>query len=781
LVCPECGTNLPADAPEGLCPQCLLRGVIGSAHEAIRSATPEATAAYAGPGTAPAVAELAPLFPQLEMLELIGQGGMGAVYKARQPSLDRLVAVKVLPPELGRDPAFAERFGREARALARLSHPNIVAVHDVGKAGDYYYFVMEYVEGVNLRQVLRDGKLRPEHALRLVPQICDALQYAHEEGVVHRDVKPENILLDRKGRVKIADFGLAKLLGRDTGNFTLTGSRQVMGTLYYMAPEQVERPLEVDHRADIYSLGVVFYEMLTGQLPVGRFAMPSEKAVTDAFIDEVVLHALERDPARRYQHASEIKTDVQSVGGGATQMAWGVSRDAEGEDLKRELAVHQLSGPAYLLGGAAVAGMLASAAVLGVFAFPPRYKQAGGPELTNALIVSLIGGGLVIAGAWMMKRLRAYEFAVIASVLALLPVTTFAWPMSFVAGVWALWILRKPEVQAAFAGELRRSLRARAAAEQQRASKVANHEAAELGQRTRETDAPDKAEAYARTARAAGLIGLIVPIVVGSLTIVGTIIAALYRRPGEDIATPLTVAWSVAGAVVVVVTVGSLNVIRRLRWQTRDGQALARAGRAAGAIGLFVPLVVVSLAVVGTIVAVLNRSPGEEMTTHLIVAWSIVAAVVLVVIVQSLKVIAQLPQPAEGGQPKLPGQQGKRDTLPAAVRVRRPATALLVTGGVHTGLQALFVLAMFDKFPPNLPSNAVFGVLSMLSLFVGPLIVIGAVNLLNLRSHGWALAGAILALLPCGPSWLLVLPAGLAALAVLTAPDVKAAFARHAP
>src|SRR5262249_46851880 len=146
----------------------------------------------------------------------------------------------------------------------------------------------------------------------IVPQICDALQYAHEEGVVHRDIKPENILLDRKGRVKIADFGLAKLLRRDGENFTLTGSRQVMGTLYYMAPEQVERPLEVDHRADIYSLGVVFYEMLTGQLPVGRFPLPSEKVGTDPHFDGIVLHALEREPERRYQHASDVKTDVEA-------------------------------------------------------------------------------------------------------------------------------------------------------------------------------------------------------------------------------------------------------------------------------------------------------------------------------------------------------------------------------------------------------------------------------------------------------------------------------------
>src|SRR5262249_33110407 len=163
--------------------------VIGSVHDAARSAPAESTGAYVEPGTAPTIERLTPLLPQLEIIELIGQGGMGAVYKARQPSLDRLVAVKVLPPEAGRRPALAERFTREARALARLSHPNIVAVHDVGRAGEFYYFVMEYVDGVNLRQLLRDGNLRPEQALRIVPQICDALQYAHEEGVVHRDIK----------------------------------------------------------------------------------------------------------------------------------------------------------------------------------------------------------------------------------------------------------------------------------------------------------------------------------------------------------------------------------------------------------------------------------------------------------------------------------------------------------------------------------------------------------------------------------------------------------------
>jgi Protein kinase domain len=291
---------------------------------------------------------------------------MGAVYKARQPALDRLVALKILPAQTAPDPGFAERFTREARALARLSHPNIVAVHEFGQvpvsgagvppanppgvppvavpqAGEtpappppsaLPYFIMEFVDGVNLRQLQRAGRLSPREALQIVPQICDALQYAHDEGVVHRDIKPENVLIDRKGRVKIADFGLAKIMkggdasprrpaddpqtaeARAAGPSVpahLTEAGQVMGTPHYMAPEQIEHPQDVDHRADIYSLGVVFYEMLTGELPLGKFQPPSRKVQVDVRLDEVVLHALEKEPERRYQQASQLSTDVQGI------------------------------------------------------------------------------------------------------------------------------------------------------------------------------------------------------------------------------------------------------------------------------------------------------------------------------------------------------------------------------------------------------------------------------------------------------------------------------------
>ncbi len=308
--CPSCGRPLPAGNLSGLCPACLLAQGAGT-----DPGGPEEAKRF----VAPSVETIARLFPQLEILGLLGAGGMGAVYKARQPVLDRWVALKVLPAGGPNAVNFAERFNREARALARLSHPNIVAVHEFGQVEGLHFFLMEFVDGTNLRQLEQAERLSPRVALQLIPQICDALQYAHDEGVVHRDIKPENVLVDRKGRVKIADFGLAKILGRDPQAQRLTLEGQVMGTPHYMAPEQVEHPLSVDHRADIYSLGVVFYEMLTGDLPIGKFSPPSRKVQVDVRFDEIVLRALENDPARRYQHVSEVKSQVATVTGTAAQ------------------------------------------------------------------------------------------------------------------------------------------------------------------------------------------------------------------------------------------------------------------------------------------------------------------------------------------------------------------------------------------------------------------------------------------------------------------------------
>jgi len=261
----------------------------------------------------PSIAELQAAFPQLEILELIGRGGMGIVYKARQPHLDRFVALKILAPGFEKDPGFAERFTREARTLAKLTHPNLVAVHDFGESGGFYYLVMEYVDGVNLRQAMHAARFTPEQALGIVPDLCAALQFAHDHGVLHRDIKPENILLDTKGRVKIADFGIAKLIDGEARDFTLTHTGAALGSAAYMAPEQIEHPEDVDHRADIYSLGVVFYEMLTGGLPLGRFPAPSEKSTSDPRLDEVVFRALEKERDKRYQSATDVKTGVAAA------------------------------------------------------------------------------------------------------------------------------------------------------------------------------------------------------------------------------------------------------------------------------------------------------------------------------------------------------------------------------------------------------------------------------------------------------------------------------------
>jgi predicted Ser/Thr protein kinase len=289
-----------------LCPECLIKSGFNTGTD---PKSPAATTGF----VPPPVDDIRNLFPQLEILELLGKGGMGAVYKARQPALDRLVALKILPAAGENTSRFAERFNREARALARLNHPGIVTVHDFGVAGNLHYLIMEFVDGPNLRQVQQNDRLSPAQALQIIPQICEALQFAHDQGIVHRDIKPENLLLNKEGRIKITDFGIAKIVGINAEKTSLTGARDIVGTPHYMAPEQIETPTEVDHRADIYSLGVVFYEMLTGELPLGKFAAPSEKVQVDVRLDEVVLRSLEKERDRRYQRAAHVKTHVETI------------------------------------------------------------------------------------------------------------------------------------------------------------------------------------------------------------------------------------------------------------------------------------------------------------------------------------------------------------------------------------------------------------------------------------------------------------------------------------
>ena len=327
-ICESCGTSLNIDAASGLCPRCLMAG-----------AMQPTVAGPAGRIEPPPLAEVQAAFPQMEILALIGHGGMGVVYKARQKSLDRIVALKLLTPERVTDAKFAERFEQEAKALAALNHPSIVTIHEFGQAGGFFFLMMEFVDGVNLRQAMKAGRFTPEQALAIVPPVCEALQYAHEHGIVHRDIKPENLLLDKEGRVKIADFGIAKILdggveqsgsagAADAQNLT-QGS--ALGTPQYSAPEQRDAPGKVDHRADIYSLGVVLYELLTGELPGAKLQPPSRRVQVDVRLDEIVLRALETKPEMRFQSAGEFFTQVKTYADAAREIP--ASEPARGDAM----------------------------------------------------------------------------------------------------------------------------------------------------------------------------------------------------------------------------------------------------------------------------------------------------------------------------------------------------------------------------------------------------------------------------------------------------------------
>lgn len=268
------------------------------------------TQAYVRPGSfvPPSPAELAARLPNLEVTEMLGHGGMGVVYKGRQPFLDRTVAIKLIRPDFNNEES-QQNFIREARSLAKLTHPYIVNVFDCGKAGDLFYFVMEFVEGHSLRHFLAQKSVSQRDVLDYLPQIGEALQYAHDSGIVHRDVKPENIIVDRRNRVRLVDFGLAKWLGSARGD----GVRDtaVAGTWGYIAPEQIAAPESVDHRADIFSTGVVCYEMLTGQVPRDDFQPPSRSSAADPRFDPIVGRALERNRERRYQQMREMNAEVR--------------------------------------------------------------------------------------------------------------------------------------------------------------------------------------------------------------------------------------------------------------------------------------------------------------------------------------------------------------------------------------------------------------------------------------------------------------------------------------
>lgn len=256
--------------------------------------------------------ELNELVPGYHFVEHLESGGMGAVYKAVQKSLNRTVAVKVLAKSLSDREGFKERFKREAQALAQLNHPHIVAVYDFGETRDgQLYYIMEFVAGTDLFRLAREAPPSPRRLLQIFLQVCDALQYAHEHGVVHRDIKPANILLDERGNAKVADFGLAKILEPNAPDFTATGT--TIGTPDYIAPEAMEPGVKTNHRVDIYALGVTLYEMITGHPPRGRWEAPSTCCGADRRLDGIVGRALHRDPARRYQQVADMAQALEGL------------------------------------------------------------------------------------------------------------------------------------------------------------------------------------------------------------------------------------------------------------------------------------------------------------------------------------------------------------------------------------------------------------------------------------------------------------------------------------
>ena len=257
---------------------------------------------------APSPDELAPLFPGYEIQALIATGGMGAVYRAVQKSLDRNVALKILPVEFSEDAEFCASFEAEAKAMARLNHPNLIGVYDFGSAEGMLYIVMEFVAGQSLSHTVHGHMMAPSEAIRLASAICGGLAHAHYNHIVHRDIKPSNILIDQEGQPKIGDFGLAHPLGRKVQD-----SDTIYGTPGYTAPEVLEAPDSVDQRADVFSVGVLLHELLTGKMPSEDQRPASVICGCDPRFDTIIRKATMPAPAARYSDIGELARDLKEI------------------------------------------------------------------------------------------------------------------------------------------------------------------------------------------------------------------------------------------------------------------------------------------------------------------------------------------------------------------------------------------------------------------------------------------------------------------------------------
>src|SRR5271165_4145186 len=337
MDCPHCNTPIPAhatrcvhcDTPIDVDSSTLVDAGEEQPAEDANLTVDNWSAAVTAPSTSESprsVNQLQPgslLAARYEILDRLGVGGMGAVYKAKDREVDRLVALKVIRTELAGDSDILSRFKQELILARKVTHKNVIRIFDLGRAGGVRFITMEYIEGQDLRSLVKkEGKPSPQRCVEIIQQVCLALDAAHAEKVVHRDLKPQNIMLDAQGKVYVMDFGIARSVGSE--GLTMTGA--VVGTPEYMSPEQVKGD-EIDGRADIFTLGIIFYELLTGKMPfraetvqrsmykrtVERAISPAaEDPSVPAFLSEVVSKCLEIDPAKRYQTANDLWADLES-------------------------------------------------------------------------------------------------------------------------------------------------------------------------------------------------------------------------------------------------------------------------------------------------------------------------------------------------------------------------------------------------------------------------------------------------------------------------------------
>ncbi len=751
--CPQCGATLAADAPQGMCPECLLRQGLGGIAAGDGGAEPQDSVAPDGKFTAPAPAELAGRFPELEILELLGQGGFGAVYKVRQKTLDRVVALKLLSPEAAKDATFAERFTREARAMAKLMHPNIVLVFEFGEKDGWYFLLMEFVEGVNLREALQAKQISPVQALAIVPQICDALEYAHEVGVVHRDIKPENILVDKKGRIKIADFGLAKLVGRSPIEITLTATHQIMGTLHYMAPEQIDKPLSVDHRADIYSLGVVFYELLTGELPLGRFKLPSEKAPVDGRLDDVVLKTLEREPESRYQHASEVKTDLDVIARSgdvanrpskrksnsektAAKQAAVNDRDSRRATEEIHEAVDHVVGPAaamVILGAVNIALFpLVAAVIIPLVAIGVINDDYF--FFLGFCFPAMVQGIIMLVGGISLHRLGSFELSAIAATTCFLPLSPLCF-LSIPLGIWSWLVLVKPSVWNAFGNPKRkrfvRQLRNQHTDTEEPALSAARQQLSMLGM----------------TQVVLGVINIVHPFAV--LAITALIMSRSYRI--EDTLTIEAMVLLPSLPLGVMMLLGGLNM------RGPGSYAMAMVGAIAGVVP-FSPLWLVSVGIAIWSLLVLRQPEARRIFGRTRMADDVPTTPQTI----SLEVY----------------QAAKEETTSIGI-------AMFIMGLVNSLLWvfAIIIVVANESVPGRGPIDDDFYpfifLAGLLTLPIGIVMMISGRSIRTLGSYRWAMAGAIAALLPLSPLCICTLPVAIWILLVITSPEIKSVFGRQ--